>query len=44
MTNHVENCKSNYNKYAKNLLIKIENFFKTGYINKWDLNKKDNFE
>ena len=44
MTNHVENSKSTYNKYAKNLIIKKENLFKTGDISKWDLNKKDNFD
>ena len=44
MTNNVVNNKNNYNKYAKNLIIKKENLFKTGDISKWDLNKKDNLD
>jgi hypothetical protein len=44
MISHVENNKAYYNKYAKNLHTKKENLFKTGDINKWDLNKNDNID
>jgi hypothetical protein len=44
MTGNVENSKNNYTKYAKNLITKKENLFKTGDITKWDLNKNDNVD
>ena len=44
MTSNVENSKNNYTKYAKNLITKKENLFKTGDITKWDLNKNDNVD
>jgi hypothetical protein len=39
-----ETNKSYFNKYAKNLHTKKENLFKTGDVNKWDLNKKDSYD